>query len=163
MAQLIVDEQQARRLARAIVSDIALYNEETLLAATSPRDALAEPIAEGRALFMSRVAPQLEGLFDQAVDSLLERRRPDGTAPSPTAAPTPAPTPPPAAPTTTVTPPTRPAPERRSAEAMFAELGRQETNAQPVAPGAPPRGGLMFGLALAALGAALAAAYLFSR
>lgn len=62
---LIHDEAQARRLARAVVADIRLYNAEALAAGTA-----GQAIEEGRALFNSRVDPRLQGLFDEALSGV---------------------------------------------------------------------------------------------
>ena len=68
----IEDPGAARRLARAIVSDIVLYNDEALRAG---RDLGAE-IAEGRELFLSRVRSQHEPFFDEALADILLARWP---------------------------------------------------------------------------------------
>ncbi len=73
--------EKARRLARIIVSDIALYNQE--LVEEGIRDGqfythLAEQIEEGRRLFRSRVAPDLQGREDflqEAFSAFIDRRR----------------------------------------------------------------------------------------
>lgn len=63
---------RARMLARAIASDLMLYNEERLTAAIQ-NDAvfeeLAEEIEEGRALFQSRVTPEIYemNLYERAI------------------------------------------------------------------------------------------------
>jgi hypothetical protein len=72
---LINSPEAAGRLARAIVSDIRIYNavkiaegieKDTLL------DLLAEELEEGRALFMSRVHPDLHTPFyDRAIVDVL--------------------------------------------------------------------------------------------
>ena len=70
----MLDEAQARRLARAICADVLLYNGAATKAAPEQRAALlAEPVQEGRALFASRVAPEHQFVFDQAVDELIAR------------------------------------------------------------------------------------------
>jgi hypothetical protein len=67
----IDQSDQAERLARAIVADIQLYNAQDISRArasgTSLSIALREPIAEGRVLFLSRVAPSLEPVFDRVL------------------------------------------------------------------------------------------------
>lgn len=71
---MITDEAQARRLARAICSDIALY-EVPATKALAPAErgrALAAPIAEGRELFASKVSGSLAYLFDEAVKELVD-------------------------------------------------------------------------------------------
>ncbi len=73
MAQQIIDsEARAQQLARAIASDIQLYNkakiEEGLLNDTF-FESLTEEITEGRDLFRSRVTPELfrRNFFDRAI------------------------------------------------------------------------------------------------
>ncbi len=65
---MIDDPDQARRLARAICSDIKLYNETALLAVAAAERAriLADPVAEGYGLFVSRVSPPHHGVFEDA-------------------------------------------------------------------------------------------------
>jgi hypothetical protein len=67
-----IDEpKRAERLAGAIVADIRIYHEEQIKNAresgTSLWVALREPIAEGRALFLGRVSPSLESVFDRVL------------------------------------------------------------------------------------------------
>jgi hypothetical protein len=74
--RIIETEQAARRLARAIASDLSLYNEEKILEglqADNLYDILAEEIKEGRELFDSRVIPELKGknFYDRAIIDLL--------------------------------------------------------------------------------------------
>ncbi|MFO0696014.1 MAG: hypothetical protein U0230_20795 [Polyangiales bacterium] len=57
---MIDDEDKARRLARALASDIRLYHEEELRTGTD----LSGPMTEARELFESRVVPALHPLFD---------------------------------------------------------------------------------------------------
>ncbi len=64
---VIESEEAAKRLARVIVSDIEIYNREKFQAGAD----LTAAIEEGRALFRSRVAPELHPLFT----SVLEDRR----------------------------------------------------------------------------------------
>ena len=77
---LIETEEAARRLARAIASDLSLYNEEKIVQGIQNDDlfnVLAEEIEEGRALYKSRVTPEIfnMGLYDRAlVDMLLKPR-----------------------------------------------------------------------------------------
>lgn len=62
MAQ-IEDPSKARRLARAIASDISLYNEEKVregLVADTFFDAMSAELEEGRQLYATRVAPALD-------------------------------------------------------------------------------------------------------
>jgi hypothetical protein len=77
---LIETEEAARRLARAIASDLSLYNEEKIVEGiTQDRlfEKLAEEIEEGRALFKSRVAPQLyaKNFYDRAIIDILVRSK----------------------------------------------------------------------------------------
>ena len=77
---LIETEEAARRLARAIASDLSLYNEEKIVEGiTNDRlfEALAEEIEEGRALFKSRVAPELyaKNFYDRAIIDILVRSK----------------------------------------------------------------------------------------
>ena len=74
--RIIETEQAARRLARAIASDLSLYNEEKILEglqADNLYDILAEEIKEGRELFDSRVIPELKekNFYDRAIIDLL--------------------------------------------------------------------------------------------
>ncbi len=75
---LIETEEAARRLARAIASDLSLYNEDKIVKGVTEDNlftAIKEEIEEGRALFKSRVAPDLfaKGLYDRAVIDILVR------------------------------------------------------------------------------------------
>src|ERR1051326_447647 len=78
---LIETEEAARRLARAIASDVSLYNEEKIvrgLENDSLFDELGEEIEEGRALYKSRVSPDLyhRNFYDRAlVDILIRSKR----------------------------------------------------------------------------------------
>lgn len=77
---LIETEEAARRLARAIASDISLYNEEKIvngLTNDNLFDALSEEIEEGRALFKSRVAAPLfdKNFYDRAIIDILIRSK----------------------------------------------------------------------------------------
>ncbi|MBN2344106.1 MAG: hypothetical protein JXX29_13585 [Deltaproteobacteria bacterium] len=74
--RIIETEQAARRLARAIASDLSLYNEEKILEglqADNLYDILSEEIKEGRELFDSRVVPELKdkNFYDRAIIDLL--------------------------------------------------------------------------------------------
>ena len=69
---LIETEEAARRLARAIASDLSLYNEEKIIRGIegdSLFDELSEEIEEGRALYKSRVSPELyhRNYYDRAI------------------------------------------------------------------------------------------------
>jgi len=73
---LIDKPEAARRLARAIASDVSLYNEEKIVAGIEHDnlwDSLKEEIEEGRALYKSRVKPDLFGLnyYDRAIIDIL--------------------------------------------------------------------------------------------
>jgi len=77
---LIETEEAARRLARAIASDLSLYNEEKIVEGiTNDRlfASLSEEIEEGRALFKSRVAPELyaKNFYDRAIIDILVRSK----------------------------------------------------------------------------------------
>ncbi|HEU4410322.1 MAG TPA: hypothetical protein VFS00_00455 [Polyangiaceae bacterium] len=73
---LIETEEAARRLARAIASDLSLYNEEKIIEGIQQDnlfDLLSEEIEEGRALYKSRVSPQLyqKNFYDRALVDIL--------------------------------------------------------------------------------------------
>ncbi|MEI8355848.1 MAG: hypothetical protein WCG31_07155 [Deltaproteobacteria bacterium] len=76
---LIDNPEHARRLARAIISDVAVYNRDKVEAGIRNDDIfkiLADEIEEGRQHFLSRVAPDLAStnIFDIAlVDVLIKR------------------------------------------------------------------------------------------
>ena len=75
---LIETEEAARRLARAIASDLSLYNEEKIMRGIQEDNlfvSIADEIEEGRALFKSRVAPELfvKGFYDRAIIDILVR------------------------------------------------------------------------------------------
>ena len=77
---LIETEEAARRLARAIASDLSLYNEEKILQGVHNDnlfDVLAEEIEEGRALYKSRVSPDLyqRNFYDRALIDILIRSK----------------------------------------------------------------------------------------
>lgn len=77
---LIETEEAARRLARAIASDLSLYNEDKIVQGIQSDnlfEVLAEEIEEGRALFKSRVAPDLyaKGFYDRAIIDILVRSK----------------------------------------------------------------------------------------
>lgn len=76
---LIDNLDQARRLARAIISDVAIYNREKVeegIKNDSIFEVLAEQLDEGRQHFNSRVTPELanSNLFDLAVVDVLIKR-----------------------------------------------------------------------------------------
>ena len=77
---LIETEEAARRLARAIASDLSLYNEEKIVEGIQNDNlfsALAEELEEGRALFKSRVSSELfaKNFYDRAVIDILVRSK----------------------------------------------------------------------------------------
>lgn len=77
---LIETEEAARRLARAIASDLSLYNEEKIvkgIEADTLFEVLSEEIEEGRALYKSRVSPELyqRNLYDRAIVDILVRSK----------------------------------------------------------------------------------------
>lgn len=78
---LIETEEAARRLARAIASDLSLYNEEKITQGITNDnlfDQIAEEIEEGRQLYKSRVSPQLyeRNFYGRAiVDILVKSKR----------------------------------------------------------------------------------------
>jgi hypothetical protein len=76
---LIENRDQARRLARAIVSDVALYNREKVeqgIKEDNIFDLLHDQLAEGREHFVSRVSKDLadSNIFDIAVVDVLIKR-----------------------------------------------------------------------------------------
>ena len=77
---LIETEEAARRLARAIASDLSLYNEEKIVQGIQNDDlfnVLAEEIEEGRALYKSRVSPDLyqKNFYDRALVDILVKSK----------------------------------------------------------------------------------------
>jgi len=76
---IITTPEQAKRLARAIISDVALYNREKVekgIKNDDIFDSLHPELEEGREHFCSRVAPELDrqSIFDLAlVDVLIKR------------------------------------------------------------------------------------------
>jgi len=77
---LIETEEAARRLARAIASDLSLYNEEKIVQGIQSDDlfnVLAEEIEEGRALYKSRVSPDLyqKNFYDRALVDILVKSK----------------------------------------------------------------------------------------
>lgn len=79
----VTDEERAKamRLARAIASDISLYNEEKIVKGIEKDnlfDAIKDEIEEGRELFKSRVSPELfttTNLFDRAIVDIVLRSK----------------------------------------------------------------------------------------
>jgi hypothetical protein len=77
---LIETEEAARRLARAIASDLSLYNEEKIVQGIQNDDlfnVLAEEVEEGRALYKSRVSPDLyqKNFYDRALVDILVKSK----------------------------------------------------------------------------------------
>ncbi len=77
---LIETPEAARRLARAIASDLSLYNEDKIVEGVTNDNlfsVLSDEIEEGRALFKSRVAPQLyaANFYDRAIIDILVRSK----------------------------------------------------------------------------------------
>jgi hypothetical protein len=69
---LIDKPERARQLARAIASDLTLYHEKKIVEGIENDtlfDVMAEEIEEGRALFKSRVTPEIYELniYDRAI------------------------------------------------------------------------------------------------
>ena len=76
---VIENPDQAKRLARAILSDVALYNKEKLesgIKNDTVFEVLKEELEEGRQHFVSRVAPNLasSNIYDIAVVDVLIKR-----------------------------------------------------------------------------------------
>ena len=74
--RIIETEEAARRLARAIASDLSLYNEEKILEGLQSDnlyETLSDEIQEGEDLFRSRVTPELFGknYYHRAIIDLL--------------------------------------------------------------------------------------------
>jgi hypothetical protein len=79
---LIENPEQAIRLARAICSDVSLYNEEKIVRGIEQDtffDVLKEELEEGRELYRSRLSPDLyarTNFYDRAiVDVILRSKR----------------------------------------------------------------------------------------
>src|SRR5262249_45753664 len=73
LAMALIDKpERARQLARAIASDLTLYHEKKIVDGIDNGtlfDGMAEEIEEGRALFKSRVTPEIYDLniYDRAI------------------------------------------------------------------------------------------------
>lgn len=73
MARLVENPELAFRLARAIVSDIALYNQDKVkegIQNDNIFEVLAEELQEGREHFFSRISDDIQDrdhLFDRAI------------------------------------------------------------------------------------------------
>ncbi len=76
----IEDAEKARRLARTIVSDIALYNREEIrrgILNDNLFDLLAEELERGRKLYVSRVSPEVQkraNYYNQAIVDVLVKQ-----------------------------------------------------------------------------------------
>ncbi len=83
MIQAITSPELANRLARAIASDIALYNEEKIVRGIQEDtlfEEIAEPIAQGKKLYQTRVAPALyerSNFFERALVDLIFKAKGD--------------------------------------------------------------------------------------
>lgn len=76
---LIDNPEQARRLARAIISDVAIYNREKVeqgIKNDNIFDLLVDELDEGRQHYKSRVTPELahSNIFEIAVVDVLIKR-----------------------------------------------------------------------------------------
>jgi hypothetical protein len=79
----MTDEEKikAQRLARAIASDISLYNEQKIIKGIEQDnlfDVLQDELEEGRDLYRSRVSPELyttTNFFDRAVVDIVVRSK----------------------------------------------------------------------------------------
>ena len=71
---LIVNEVEAKRLARAIASDLALYNQEKVkqgIENDSFYEVMKDELSEGKELFLSRLSPELKQ--NKSIIQLYER------------------------------------------------------------------------------------------
>ena len=76
---LIDNRDQAKRLARAIISDVAMYNRDKVeqgIKEDNIFELLEEPLTEGREHFLSRVTPEIaeSNIFDIAIVDVLIKR-----------------------------------------------------------------------------------------
>ena len=79
----MTDEERTKalRLARAIASDISLYNEQKIIKGIEQDnlfDVLQDELEEGRELYKSRVSPELysnTNFFDRAVVDIVVRSK----------------------------------------------------------------------------------------
>ena len=75
------DRAKAIRLARAIASDISLYNEDKIVKGIEHDnlfDAIKDEIEEGRALYKGRVSPELysqSNYFDRAICDIVVKSK----------------------------------------------------------------------------------------
>ena len=77
---LIDKPERARQLARAIASDLTLYHEKKIVDGIENDtlfDVMAEEIEEGRALFKSRVTPEIYDLniYDRAIVDVMVKSK----------------------------------------------------------------------------------------
>jgi hypothetical protein len=78
---LIEAPEQAIRLARAICSDVSLYNEEKIVRSIERDDffdALRDELEEGRQLYRSRISPDLfarTNYYDRAIVDVILRSK----------------------------------------------------------------------------------------
>ena len=78
---LIEAPEQAMRLARAICSDVSLYNEEKIVRSIEQDDffdAMRDELEEGRELYRSRVAPDLfsrTNFYERAIVDVILRSK----------------------------------------------------------------------------------------
>ena len=77
---LIDKPERARQLARAIASDLTLYHEKKIVDGIENDtlfDVMAEEIEEGRALFKSRVTPEIYELniYDRAIVDVMVKSK----------------------------------------------------------------------------------------
>ena len=77
---IIETEEAARRLARAIASDLSLYNEDKIVEGLhndNLYEVMTEEIEEGRDLFRSRVTPELYEMnfYDRAIIDILVKSK----------------------------------------------------------------------------------------
>jgi hypothetical protein len=83
---VVKDSDVARRIARAVVSDIALYNQRKVeegIAEDNLFEILGDEIEEGRSYYTSRIDPEIAqstNFFEQALVDILVR--PMGRIPS---------------------------------------------------------------------------------
>lgn len=81
MAPIIETPEAAVRLARAICSDLSLYNEAKIVRGIEQDsffDLLKDELEEGRELYRSRVSPELYGrtnFFERAIVDVILRRK----------------------------------------------------------------------------------------
>jgi spore germination protein GerM len=78
---LIDNPDAARRLARAIASDVSLYNEEKIIQGIlndNLFEVMSAEIEEGRELYKSRVSPELyesTNFYDRAIVDILVKSK----------------------------------------------------------------------------------------